>query len=121
MFLLKKRKAFTFLEILIVILIMGILIAIAIPNFKGMTERAKIARIESDLQAIGVAAEMYYIDKGSYPDSISSLITNNTEDTYLQSLPKPPVENESYGWDKTKGEATFSYKGKTYSSRKMIP
>lgn len=117
--LLKKRKGFTLIEILIVVVIIGILTAIAIPNFIGMSDRAKIARIESDLQSIGVAAEMYYMDKTDYPATLSDLVKDDPTKTYLNSLPTPPVENESYTWDKTKGEATFTFKGKKYSSRKM--
>lgn len=116
---LRKRKGFTFLEILIVVVIIGILAAIAIPNFIGMTDRAKIARIQSDLQAIGVASEMYYMDKGSYPAKLSDLVTENASDSYLQSIPKPPVEDTSYSWDAKKGEASYTFKDKKYSSRNM--
>jgi len=63
-----ERKGFTLIELMIVIAIIIILAAIAIPNYLRMTERAKISAIESDMKAIGTALETYNTDWTQYPD-----------------------------------------------------
>lgn len=69
MLLLVKNKAFTLIELLIVVAIIGILAAIAVPNFLNAQLRAKIAATEGDMKAIGTALEMYAIDHGTYPNT----------------------------------------------------
>jgi prepilin-type N-terminal cleavage/methylation domain-containing protein len=62
----KKRCGFTLIELLIVVAIIGILAAIAVPNFMNAQIRAKIARVESDLKALSTALSMYKLDN-NYP------------------------------------------------------
>lgn len=57
----RKRKGFMLLELIIVVAIVGILSAVAMPDILGMTNDAKAARIQADLSAIGTASEMYYV------------------------------------------------------------
>ncbi|MDX9754320.1 MAG: prepilin-type N-terminal cleavage/methylation domain-containing protein [bacterium] len=67
--LLRKPAAFTLIELLIVVAIIGILAAIAVPNFMNARLRARIAATESNMKAIGTALEMYSIDHGKYPNT----------------------------------------------------
>ncbi len=60
-------KGFTLIELLIVVAIIGILAAIAVPNFLNAQVRAKISRVYSDLKSLGTALEMYGVDHGKYP------------------------------------------------------
>lgn len=62
-----SRRAFTLIELLIVVAIIGILAAIAVPNFLSAMTRAKVARAASDLRTLGMALEMYMVDHGNYP------------------------------------------------------
>ena len=61
------RKGFTLIELMIVIAIIIILAAVAIPNYLKMTSRARTAAIQSDLKALATALETYKTDWGAYP------------------------------------------------------
>ena len=58
---------FTLIELLIVVAIIGILAAIAVPNFLNAQLRAKIARAESDMRGLVTAVQSYQIDNNTYP------------------------------------------------------
>lgn len=73
----KERKGFTLIELLIVVAIIGILAAIAIPNFLNAQTRAKISHAKGEMQAIVTALESYYVDSNSYPP-MSDTTSDNT-------------------------------------------
>lgn len=111
---LKKRKGFMLLELIIVVAIIGILAAVAIPNLVGMTDEAKVAKIQSDLSTIGTAMEVYHVKKGgAYPANLSVLEGDNG---YLKKVPDPPTGAGTYTIVGDKGEVTCTFNGVTYSS-----
>lgn len=61
------RKAFTLIELLIVIAIIAILALIAVPNFLEAQTRAKVSRVMADLRTAATALEAYAVDWGAYP------------------------------------------------------
>ncbi|MCG3198300.1 MAG: prepilin-type N-terminal cleavage/methylation domain-containing protein [Candidatus Omnitrophica bacterium] len=64
----KRKSAFTLIELLIVIAIILILIAIALPNFLEAQIRSKVARAKSEMRSIDTAMAAYYLDFKIYPD-----------------------------------------------------
>jgi prepilin-type N-terminal cleavage/methylation domain-containing protein len=62
-----KKQAFTLIELLIVVAIIAILAAIAVPNFLEAQTRAKVSRAKTDLRTISVAVESYAVDHNKYP------------------------------------------------------
>jgi len=62
-----KKQGFTLIELLIVVAIIGILAAIAIPNFLQAQTRAKVSKAQSELRVLATAAEAYYVDNNAYP------------------------------------------------------
>jgi len=66
-----KKMGFTLIELLIVVAIIAILAAIAVPNFLEAQTRSKVSRAKADLRTLQLGLEMYYVDNNSYPYSES--------------------------------------------------
>ena len=72
--LVKNRKGFTLIELLIVVVIIGILAAIAIPKFAATKDKAKLASVKTDLRNMMTAQEAYFSDFATYTGSLPSQI-----------------------------------------------
>jgi prepilin-type N-terminal cleavage/methylation domain-containing protein len=66
----KKNFGFTLIELLIVVAIIAILAAIAIPNFLAAQTRAKVTRAKGEMRTLATALEAYYVDNSMYPDDL---------------------------------------------------
>jgi len=74
-----SRDGFTLIEILLVVVIIGILAAVAVPNLAGKVGKAQTSAAKSSIAAIESAIDMYEVDNGKFPDSLQNLVTKGSE------------------------------------------
>jgi prepilin-type N-terminal cleavage/methylation domain-containing protein len=92
------RKGFTLIELLIVVAIIAILAAIAVPNFLEAQVRSKVSRAKEDMRSIAVALEAFAVDQNKYPDSGTNwpLPVLTTPIAYMTSIPQQPWRFAGY-------------------------
>ncbi|MBI1289789.1 prepilin-type N-terminal cleavage/methylation domain-containing protein [bacterium] len=86
------RTGFTLIELLIVVAIIAILAAIALPNFLEAQTRAKVARVKADLRTVAIALDAYHVDANRYPQAVLvpptlRLIPLTSPVSYLTAVP----------------------------------
>ncbi len=108
----RKEKGFTLIELVIVIAIIAILIAVAIPIYQNVTRSAAQKSHDANLKVIDSAVQAYFMDTGGYPDAIGKLLGGDDAKAYLESNPSIPElltgDNSEWldtskapnGWDK---------------------
>ena len=88
----RKNRGFTLIELLIVVAIIGIIAAIAIPNLLNAINRGRQKRTMADIRTIGTAIEAYAVDNSAYPSvgvgDIDGGLHNYIEPTYVKRAPR---------------------------------
>lgn len=115
----RRQAGFTLIELITVMAIIGILVGIALPNYRGAIIQAKEAVLKEDLFRLRDQIDQYYADKGHYPESLETLV----QDGYLRKIPVDPM-TQAEDWEMvpaepnpdTPGEAPGIYDVKSAST-----
>jgi len=91
---LSSQSGFTLIELMIVMALIGILAAIAQPQFQQYTIRAREAVLRENLFTLREVIDQYYGDKGKYPESLQDLVSNR----YIRKVPADPFTKSSDTW-----------------------
>ena len=101
----KNQKGFTLVELIVVIAILGILAAIAVPRIIGTLDNASQRADETNAHVIETASQLYYAEEGSYPTDVALLVT----DGYLDEDPLATLQfYTSYTYNSGDGSVTLT-------------
>ena len=98
------ESGFTLLELMIVMLIIGVLMAIAVPNYVSAIKAAKESVLKEDLHVMRNAIDSYTMDKQKAPQSLQDLVENG----YLKSIPIDPMTRTADTWVPDQSDALHS-------------
>ncbi|MDE1177396.1 MAG: type II secretion system protein [Edaphobacter sp.] len=96
-----RESGFTLIELMIVMIIISVLAAIAVPMYVQSVRNAKEAVLKEDLRTMRAAIDAYTIDKQKAPQSLDDLVQQG----YLKSMPKDPMTSRADTWVPSQDDA----------------
>jgi len=91
---LRSEHGFTFLEVLVVLTLLGLLVAIALPAYQDSVTRAEEAALRQTLYRVREAIDEYNADQRGYPGTLQDLVDKG----YLRSMPVDPITDLTDSW-----------------------
>jgi general secretion pathway protein G len=98
------QSGFTLIELMIVMLIIGVLMTIAVPNYMAAVKAAKESVLREDLHVMRNAIDSYTMDKQKAPQSLQDLV----EGGYLKSIPNDPMTRTNDAWQVDQSDSLHS-------------
>jgi len=99
-----SESGFTLIELMVVMLIIGVLMAIAVPNYISAVKAAKESVLKEDLHVIRQAIDSFTMDKQKAPQSLQDLV----EAGYLKKIPVDPMTRSADTWEPVTSDSLHS-------------
>jgi type II secretion system protein G len=118
----RNEEGFTLIELLIVVAIIGIIAAIAIPNLLNAIDRGKQKRTMADLRSIGTSIEAYAVDNNNYPTATDvATLGQAITPVYIKTMPDNDGWNHAFQVDASSGAYTIWSFGKDGTGNTCTP